>query len=256
MSLTIDVGNSRVKWAEWQAGEIVASGAGVYDKKNLPASLDALLVDLKKPSVIYSVCVAAEEVRYALTQWVKQHWQLDVDFLVTGKKFNTVTHGYLDPAEHGADRWAAIVAANYLYPDVPLCVIGAGTAITVDFLKQDGRHLGGYILPSYVSMHAALTSDAANISSVLSGLVAGDVALDKDVPDNTDDAVNQGVHRLLQAGIHDFCKQAVRVLGDSVQVIVAGGFAETLLNYPDMPEMHHEPELVMQGLYLIKTTKR
>ena len=50
--------------------------------------------------------------------------------------------------------------------------------------------------------------------------------------------------------------QAVRVLGDSVQVIVAGGFADTLLSYPDMPEMHHEPELVMQGLYLIKTTKR
>ena len=116
-----------------------------------------------------------------------------------------MTHGYLDPAEHGADRWAAIVAANYLYPDVPLCVIGAGTAITVDFLKQDGQHLGGYILPSYISMHAALTSDAANISSVLSGLVAGDVALDKGVPDNTDDAVIQGVHRLLQAGIHDFC---------------------------------------------------
>ena len=57
MSLTIDVGNSRVKWAEWQAGEIVASGAGVYDKKNLPASLDALLVDLKKTfSHLFCLC--------------------------------------------------------------------------------------------------------------------------------------------------------------------------------------------------------
>ncbi len=255
MSLTIDVGNSRVKWAEWQAGEIIASGAGVYDKKDLPASLDALFVGLKKPSVIYSVCVATAEIRYGLTRWVKRHWQLDIDFLATEKKFNTVTHGYTDPAEHGADRWAAIVAANSLYPKVPLCVIGAGTAITVDFLKQDGQHLGGYILPSYVSMHAALTGDTANVGSVPGGLIAGDTVLNKGVPDNTNDAVSQGLHRLLQAGIHNFCKQAVRVLGDSVQVIVTGGFAETLLSYSDLPEMHHEPELVMQGLYLIKTTK-
>jgi len=255
MSLTVDVGNSRIKWAEWQAGEIIASGAGVYDKKDLPASLDAIFIDLKKPSVIYSVCVAAVEIRHGLTQWVKRHWQLDVDYLVTDKKFNNVTHGYTDPAEHGADRWAAIVAANHLYPETPLCVIGAGTAITIDFLKQDGQHLGGYILPSYVSMRAALTSDTANVVSMCSGLVMGDAVLNKGVPDNTSDAVNQGLHRLLQAGIHGFCKQAVRVLGGSVQVIVTGGFAETLLNYPGMFEMHHEPELVVQGLYIIKTAK-
>lgn len=258
MTLTIDVGNTRVKWAEWQAGKIVASGAGGYDKKNLSVSLDDLFAGLGRPSVVYSVCVAGEEVSRALTQWVKQHWKLDVDYLVTNKKFNDIVHGYVNPLEHGADRWAAVVAANSLYSGVSLCVIGAGTAITVDLLKDDGQHLGGFIFPSYISMYAALVDDAANVGRGLDGLVFSDVMLDvkmDSVPDNTSDAVKQGLHRLLQAGVQSFCKQAKYVLDDSVKIIITGGFAETILNYPEMPAMHHEPELVMQGLYKIKTTK-
>ncbi len=255
MSLTIDIGNSRVKWAEWQLGKIVARGASGYDKENFSLTLDVLFASLKKPLVISSVCVAGEKVRHALTHWVKEHWQLQVDYLETGRKFNHVIHGYENPAEHGADRWAAIIAANYLYPETSLCVIGAGTAITFDFIKRDGRHLGGYILPSYVSMHSVLTGGTANISSVLDSSVFNEDVFCSDVPDNTSDAVNYGLHRLLQSGVRSFCKQAESVLGGSVQVIVVGGFAETLLNYPDMPEMHYAPDLVMQGLYLIKTKK-
>ena len=255
MLLTIDIGNSRVKWAEWQAGNIVARGADVYDKENLSITLDVLFAGLKKPSVIYSVCVAEKKVRHALTHWVKKHWQLQIDYLATDKKFNNVIHGYENPAEHGADRWAAIIAANYLYPETALCVIGAGTAITFDFIKHDGRHLGGYILPSYVSMHTALTGDAANVSAPLDSSVANGGVLDSDVPDNTSDAVNYGLHRLLQLGVQGFCKHAKNVLGSSVQIIVTGGFAETILNYPDMPDIHYAPDLVMQGLYLIKTEK-
>lgn len=258
MTLTIDVGNSRVKWAQWQTGKIIASGADSYDKKNLLISLDGLFGDLRKPSVVYSVCVAGEKVCQVLTQWVKQHWKLDVDYLVTNKKFNNILHGYVDPLEHGADRWAAVVAAGSLCPNVSLCVIGAGTAITVDFLKHDGRHLGGFIFPSYVSMYSALAGDTANVSTKLEGLVSSGVEFDAandSVPDNTSDAVEYGLHRLLQAGVQSFCKQARHVLGASVQIIITGGFAETILSYPDMPEMHYEPDLVMQGLYIIKTTK-
>ena len=258
MTLTIDVGNSRVKWAEWQAGEIIVSGAGGYDKKNLLLSLDGLFDGLRKPSVVYSVCVAGDEISQVLSQWVKQHWKLDVDYLVTNKRFNNIVHGYEDPLEHGADRWAAVVAAESLYSSVSLCVIGAGTAITVDFLKHDGQHLGGFIFPSYVSMCSTLAGDTANVSSGLDDLGSSNMSFDvkmDSIPDNTSDAVKHGLHRLLQAGVQSFCKQAKHVLGDSVQIIITGGFAGTILSYPNMPEMHYEPDLVMLGLYRIKTTK-
>jgi pantothenate kinase type III len=69
------------------------------------------------------------------------------------------------------------------------------------------------------------------------------------IPDNTDDAVNEGLHRLLQAGIRELCSFAQKSVAAPMQIILTGGFAQTILSYPDMPVMHHRPDLVMQGLY-------
>ncbi len=46
------------------------------------------------------------------------------------------------------DRWAAILAAYQYYPQ-GVCVVDCGTAITLDVVHRDGRHLGGYILPGF-----------------------------------------------------------------------------------------------------------
>ena len=73
----------------------------------------------------------------------------------------------------------------------------------------------------------------------------------QEIPDNTSDAVNQGCHKLLQAGIRDICQSARNEMRGSVKIIITGGNAKAILNYPDMPLMQHEPDLVMQGLYNI-----
>ncbi len=164
----------------------------------------------------------------------------------TEKKFNNIVNAYEHPEQHGVDRWAAVVASHQGYPGFSVCVINAGTAITFDLINKNGQHLGGYILPSYVTMHKALLADTANVKS------ACDVQLyENSVPSNTNDAVNQGLHKLLQAGIREICHSAKQKMDSPMQIIISGGFAETILEYPDMPVMHHEPDLVMQGVYNI-----
>jgi len=76
------------------------------------------------------------------------------------------------------------------------------------------------------------------------------------VPDNTSDAVNQGLHRLLRSGIRDMCQYAEQKMEAPVLIIVSGGFAENILSYPDMPAMNHAPDLVMQGLYNIMKQRK
>ena len=71
------------------------------------------------------------------------------------------------------------------------------------------------------------------------------------VPDNTNDAVNQGLHKLLQAGVREICQIAKQKMESPMQIIISGGFAKTILSYPDMPGMIYQPDLVMQGLYEI-----
>lgn len=244
MILTIDIGNSRIKWALWQAEVIVARGVSDYDVKNSAAGFDELFSSVEKPARVFAVCVAGERVRQSLSEWVKQRWQLDVEYLKTQKQYKNIINAYPDPEQYGADRWAAVVAAHQSFPASPVCVISAGTAITIDLIDKKGRHLGGYILPSYASMHAALLADTANVSSTFN--IRPD---EQNVPDNTDDAVNQGLHKLLQAGIREFCRSSQDRLGESVQVILTGGFAKVIMAYPDMPVMHHKPDLIMQGLY-------
>lgn len=244
MILTVDIGNSRIKWALWQAERIVARGVAVHDGDK--GSLGKLLSTVEKPSRVFAVCVAGEEMRQALSEWIRQHWQLNVEYLKTQKQYKGVVNAYQKPEQHGADRWAAVVAAHQSFPGYPLCVISAGTAITFDLINKNGRHLGGYILPSYATMHTALLADTMNVASAFNALPAED-----NIPDNTDDAVNQGLHKLLQAGIRELCQFSQANLGESMQIVITGGSAKMIMDYPGLPLMHHKPDLIMQGLYNI-----
>jgi type III pantothenate kinase len=252
MILTVDIGNSRIKWALWQAGIIISRGVSEYRSVNAGGNtaekikqvLDELFSTVETPQCVFAVCVASQKVCPVLSEWVKQHWQLDVEYLKTRKRFAGITNAYDQPAQHGADRWAGVVAAHRGFPDSSVCVIGAGTAITFDLVDKSGQHLGGYILPSYASMHAALISDTANIESEISMQYR-----DHEIPDNTSDAVNQGVHKMIKAGVREICRFAQDKMDGPVQVVITGGYARTILAYPDMPAMKHRPDLVMQGLY-------
>ena len=247
MILTVDIGNSRIKWASWQAEKIVARGVAAYSADNKRADVfDRLFSAVERPTRLFAVCVAGNKCSKELVEWSKQHWQLDVEFLKTEKQFNNIVNAYEDPGQHGADRWAAVVASHLSCPGYSVCVINAGTAITFDLINKNGRHLGGYILPSYVTMHKALLADTANVKSAFNMQF-----YERSVPDNTNDAVNQGLHKLLQAGIRELCQFAKQKMESPMLIIISGGFARTILDYPEMPTMIHQPDLVMLGLFEI-----
>ena len=248
MILTVDIGNTRIKRAQWRGDVIVDRAAVAYEVGKSSSAFDDLFLAVEKPLRVLAACVADEEMRAGLSAWVNQYWQLDVEYLQTEKKYRNILNAYDDPGQHGVDRWAGIVAGHQDYPDNSVCVISAGTATTFDLIDKDGRHLGGYILPSYATMRASLLADTANVSSVFD--VRSD---DRSIPVNTSDAVNLGCHKLLQAGIREICQSAQDEMSGPMQIILTGGYAEIILKYPDMPVMQHKPDLVMQGLYSIMT---
>lgn len=250
MILTVDIGNSRIKWALWRADKIVERGVAAYATDNHATGFDELFSKVEKPAHIFVVCVAGNTISHRFNEWSKQRWQLGVEFLNTEKQFNNIINAYKNPEQHGVDRWAGIVASHQRCPGFSVCVINAGTATTFDLINKDGRHLGGYILPSYVTMHKAILADTANVKSAMKS--ESDMQFDVSiVPDNTNDAVNQGLHKLLQAGIREICQFAKQKMEAPMQIIISGGFAKIILSYPDMPDMIYQPDLVMQGLYEI-----
>jgi type III pantothenate kinase len=255
MILTVDIGNSRVKWALWMVEKIIDRGVISYGAYDGMKALDKLFATVQQPEKIFAVCVASEEMRRLLKDWVRQNWQLEVDYLKTEKTYRHITNAYHEPGQHGADRWASVVAGHQAAPGCAVCVIGAGTALTFDLIDRDGRHLGGYILPSYSSMRKALLSDTANINTSRNQRAAspGKEGRGADmVPVNSHDAVDLGLHKMLQAAIREICQHAKEKLGDTTEIIITGGWAKNIMQYPDMPRMQYKPDLVMQGLYCIK----
>ncbi len=85
MILTIDVGNSRIKWAFWQGDKIIERGAVAY-LKNCPfESLEKIYStsDMFAATVsrVLAVCVAEDDVSDALNDWSMQHWGVSVEYL-------------------------------------------------------------------------------------------------------------------------------------------------------------------------------
>lgn len=67
-----------------------------------------------------------------------------------------VKNHYQTPETLGKDRLAAVVGANYLYPDRNILVIDAGSAITFDFINAAGEYKGGNIAPGLSMRFRAL----------------------------------------------------------------------------------------------------
>ena len=79
-----------------------------------------------------------------------------------GLESGSVRNGYEDIAQLGVDRWAAIVGA-YTHFGSAVCIVDAGTAVTVDLVRDGGRHLGGLIVPGLQLMRSSLEQDTEDI---------------------------------------------------------------------------------------------
>ena len=241
MILTVDIGNTRIKWAQWHAGTIVNRSAAVYEVDKCVSAFDVLFSTVEKPSRVLVVCVAGEEMRVCLSAYVKRRWKLDVENLKTERKYKNILHAYEDPRHHGVDRWAALLGARKLYA-TPVCVLDVGTAVTVDLMDAGGVHRGGRIMPGLNMMRNSLLQNTVGVKEI-----------EGDCPGfaiSTADAVTSGTLHMLQAGLLEVCESAEKRLGKDMQVILTGGMAEKMLPLLDQVEgIHLEPHLVLYGLY-------
>ncbi len=234
-----------------------ASGVTTCSVLALQGLLEALLIDYAPPEKVQAVSVAGKEIELVLRHSVQQCWMLEVDFLRTQHRFigqrTTLTNAYADVSKHGTDRWAALIAASDEFSS-PLCVISAGTAITLDLVDAGGQHLGGRILPGFQTMRIALLQQAAAIRlapmlAEVETVISHDNLLPPLFAKDTEGAVMSGIYYLLEAGLSEACHQVNSVLGATSKTIITGGFAETVLGFSNLPKLIYRPALIMQGVY-------
>jgi type III pantothenate kinase len=242
--LTVDIGNSRIKWALWKDRRIIGKGACEYTGAK-PLQAFSIFDELSPQSPVMVACVAGEAVEHALRDWMQQHWSVSPVFLRTTAELGGVRNAYSNPSQHGVDRWAALVGARHIYR-VPVCIIDAGTAITLDLMDAKGRHRGGRILPGLQMMRDALLEGTGGIDQT-----DGEATV---FADNTADAVSSGTLHMLQAALIEICSSAAQLLGNNMKIIITGGMSEQIMSLHGLPELVHEPDLVMLGLRVAAET--
>ena len=158
MILLLDIGNSRTKWAV-----LGPRGLGLSGSRGHGGGIEVLPADIPiSPDHVYASNVAGPRMVEALRAAVRSRWACPLSFARTAAELGKLRNGYTEYQQLGVDRWLAMLAA-FDRQQGAVCVVDAGTATTVDVVRADGRHLGGFILPGVDLMAQSLLDSTADL---------------------------------------------------------------------------------------------
>lgn len=220
--LLLDCGNTAIKYA--YEGKM-----GVF------GSFDSLAVFLEThlPENVYVSDVGGryEEIARACSEL-----KLSTHRVVVEDDFNGVKLVYNDISKLGVDRWLAMLGAYSYIPGFDTVVVDVGTAVKIDIIDHEGRHLGGSISPGMhlsaqsLNRHTALLPE---VPLVTSGKLGTD----------TYSCIQYGVI----IGVVALIKYTVLKFGSESKLIITGGDASIITPFLDF-EFTHKPNLVLDGL--------
>src|SRR5579864_2806826 len=97
MILLLDIGNARLKWATLMDNYFEFRGASHLHDSDWLDMLANDWLSLKPPERILAVNVATSDITHRLSQWVKQHWNQDIQFAKSSAEAFGLINGYSQP---------------------------------------------------------------------------------------------------------------------------------------------------------------
>ena len=237
--LALDVGNTRLKWAQYDAPAVGAKllAHGAVFLENIDRLAEDEWKSLSAPSSILGCIVAGDAVKRRVAEQLEL-WDALPRWVVSSPEEAGLRNGYDHPARLGADRWVAMIGAHHrlLARGVrkPCLVVMVGTAVTVEAIDASGRFLGGIILPGHGIMLRALESGTAGLH-----VPTGEV---QDFPTNTSDALTSGGTFAIAGAVQLMADNITRHCGEAPACIMTGG-----AGWKMVPSMSVQVELV-EGL--------
>lgn len=148
MNLIIDAGNTRVKCAVFEEGELIHNEifTSILELKDVQSILKNYLCE---QVIISSVSDIKKEIIFYLNSKMK------VILLNSDTKVPFI-NDYSTPKTLGVDRIALVASAISSFPMKPVLIIDAGTCITYDFVTENSHYMGGAISPGISMRYKSL----------------------------------------------------------------------------------------------------
>jgi type III pantothenate kinase len=248
-TLLVDIGNTRVKWALLRGARLTRMAARAHARR--PAVLRAVVNAAPRDVTrVVAVCVAGARLERALGAAVRRRFGVRVEFARSVRSAAGVRNGYRDTWRLGADRWVSLLGAHALARGRPALIANIGTALTIDALTGDGRHLGGAIAPAPPTMIDSLLSGTHGIRRRARGSAGGMGRPGTPFARDTARALDSGASHAAAALIDRATHVARNALGARPLLILTGGGGPRLRPYIKSP-LRVVPDLVLQGLAVL-----
>ncbi len=242
--LAIDVGNTRLKWAQYaspQPGAALLAHGAVF-LETIDALAEGDWKHLRPPASMLGCLVAGEAIRRRVEEQLEL-WDVEPRWVHSSPAACGVVNGYDHPGRLGVDRWVALIGARHRVlasgAARPALVVMVGTAVTVDAMDASGRFLGGLILPGFGLMLRALEMGTAGLKAPTGEAV--------DFPTNTSDALMSGGADALAGAIERMHRRLYRRTGAEPALIMSGGAAVKLAPITELP-FETVDTLIFEGL--------
>ena len=247
--LAIDIGNTRLKWAQYaspQAGASLMAQGAVF-LETIDSLADNEWMQLAPPASMLGCVVAGEAVKRRVEEQMEL-WDLTPRWVVSSAQGCGVTNGYDHPNRLGVDRWVALIGARQrvlaLGKPRPALVVMVGTAVTVDALDASGRFLGGLILPGFGLMLRALEMGTAGLKAPTGEVV--------DFPTNTSDALMSGGADAIAGAVERMHRKLRARTSEDPVLLMTGGAAVKLAPITDLA-FETVDTLIFEGLLQLQS---
>jgi type III pantothenate kinase len=247
--LLVDIGNTRIKWARLDGGRLGRCHAAAHLSWRATDYARRLLAGRSPPQRMLVSSVAGERVNRTLAAAARRAG-VRARFVTVPRRAGGVTVGYAEPWRLGVDRFVAAVGAHQLFRGVAMCVVGVGTAMTIDLVSARGRHLGGVIIPAPELMVETLLDHTHGIRRRARGGGSAGAGL---FSRSTRAGVVAGSRFAAAALIDRAVEEAQSLVGRAPLVVLTGGEAPAV-----RPLIRGRwvgvPNLVLRGLAVLAQT--
>jgi len=246
--LAIDIGNTRLKWAMYEAprpgARVLEHGAEFLD--HIERLAEGPWAELPDATSMLGCVVAGDALRRRAEEQVHERFECAPRWVVPSAGEAGIINGYDHPTRLGADRFVAMIGARQRMLATgaarPMVVVLVGTAVTVEAVDEHGKFLGGLILPGHGIMLRALESGTAGLH-----VPTGEVV---EFPTNTSDALTSGGTYAIAGAVERMAAHLRRHSGMEPVRYMTGG-----AGWKMAPSMASDFELVdsliMDGLLVI-----
>jgi type III pantothenate kinase len=219
--IAVDIGNSQTKigWFSAAGAPLPIPDATLSFPTGQPPP-GSMRGELTNDLSVWHISSVHREGTRLLAEWVAAHRPQEAVQVLTYRDL-PIRIDVQSPEKVGLDRLAAAVGANVLREaGRPAIVVGAGSAITVNRISEDGAFEGGAILPGYKMQADALYGGADLLPLAM---LAADAEPPPPLGKNTEAAIKSGLFWGAVGAVRELVRQMSTGSAKPPQIFVTGG---------------------------------